>query len=376
MAQPRPNLPAGAYPQAAAPLPAPAEVGKILSGWDGLKNTLQPERLGDKDLVRARNIVLDDSGQPSRRRGYKLKLPGDVHSLFTSYQGTVLGVVNGNLGFINPDYSHDDLVPVGADPANGVPPLAYSQVGDQVYYTSTVDRGIVNILERSWSPWGDPHDLWLSPVVNPTETLPPIAGRLLKQPPNATCMDYFNGRLYLGQGPMLWATELYLYNFVDATAGYKLFEADLTMIGTVTDGVYVGTREGLWFLAGPTFAEMKRMRVMDSGVIPGSMVDIPGELGNPPQVPLTATTPVESAIMFMTTTGVCIGLDGGKALNITEPKYFFPDSTSAAALYRRQDGINQYIATLQSGGSPMQTAAIGDYLDATIIRGSGFPNSR
>jgi hypothetical protein len=174
----------------------------------------------------------------------------------------------------------------------------------------------------------------------------------------------------------MWATELYLYNFVDATSGYKLFEADLTMIGTVSDGIYVGTKEGLWFLTGPTFAEMKRTRVMDSGVIPGSMVDLPGELGNPPQVPLVAMTPIVSAIMFMTTKGVCIAFDSGKVTNMTETKYVFPDSVGAAALFRQQDGVNQYITTLQNGGSPIQGAAIGDYLDVTIIRGSGFPNGQ
>ena len=288
MAQPRPNLPAGGYPQAGAPLPAPAEVGKVLSSWDGLKNTLQPERLSDKDLVRARNVVLDDTGQPSRRRGYALKLPGNVHSLFTTYQGIVLGVVNSELSIIHPDYSYQPLAFIGTDHASGMSPLVYSQVGDQVYYVSPVDRGIVNVPNRSWGPWGDPTDLWLSPVVNPTETLPEIAGRLLKQPPHATCMTYYNGRLYLGAGPTLWATELYLYNFVDATAGYKLFEADITLLGSVTDGVYVGTKESLWFLTGPTFAEMKRTWVMGAGVIPGSMVDVPGELANPPQVPITA----------------------------------------------------------------------------------------
>jgi hypothetical protein len=360
----------------AAPLPAPAEVGRVLSSWDGLKNTLQPERLGPKDLVRARNVVLDDSGQPSRRRGYTLKLPGNVHSLFTSYQGTVLGVVNSELSIINPDYSHQPLAFIGTDPAAGMPGLAYAQVGDLVYYVGKIDRGLVSIPGRSWGPWGDPDDLWLSPVVNPTETLPPVAGRLLKQPPHATNITYFNGRLYLGQGRTLWATELYLYNYVDATSGYKLFEADITLLGAVSDGVYVGTKDGLWFLTGPTFAEMKRVWALDAGVIPGSMVYIPGELGNPPQVPLTAVTPIESAIMFMTAKGACIGLDGGRVTNLTETKYSFPEAVGAAALYRQQDGVNQYIARLESGGSPAQSAAIGDYLDVTIIRGSGFPNGR
>jgi hypothetical protein len=355
---------------------APPSAGKILNSWDGLKNTLQPERLGDKDLVRARNVVLDDSGQPSRRRGYTLKLPGNVHSLFTSYQGVVLGVVNSELSIINPDYSHQPLAFIGTDPSIGMSSLAYAQVGDQVYYVGEIDRGVVNIPERSWGAWGDPDDLWLSPVVNPTETLPPIAGRLMKQPPYATNITYYNGRLYLGQGPTLWATELYLYNFVDSTSGYKLFEADITMIGAVTDGIYVGTKECLWWLTGPTFAEMKRTWAMDAGVIPGSMVYMPGELANPPQIPLVAITPGASGVMFMTTKGVCFASDGGKVTNMTETKYDFPDAVSAAALFRQQDGVNQYIATLQSGGSPTQSAAIGDHLDVTIIRGSGFPNGR
>jgi hypothetical protein len=354
----------------------PPEVGKVLNSWDGLKNTLQPERLGPKDLVRARNVVLDDTGQPSRRRGYTLKLPGNVHSLFQTYHGVVLGVVNAELGIINPDYSHQPLTFIGTDPAAGMAPLAYAQVGDLVYYVGGVDRGVVDIPGRSWSPWGDPNDLWLSPVVNPTETLPPVAGRLLKQPPHATNMTYYNGRLYLGQGPTLWATELYLYNLVDATAGYKLFEADITMLGTVTDGIYVGTKEGVWFLTGPTYAEMKRIRALDVGVVPGSMVDIPGELANPPQVPFAAITPVAAALMFMTTKGVCIALDGGKVTSMTESKYAFPEAVAAAALYRQQDGVNQYIAALHSGGSPKQSAAIGDHLDVTIIRGSGFPNNK
>ena len=280
------------------------------------------------------------------------------------------------LSIIGPDYSWEPLAYIGTDPAAGMPPLAYAQVGDLVYYVGEVDRGVVNIPGRSWDLWGDPTDLWLSPVVNPTETLPPVAGRLLKQPPNATSMTYYNGRLYLGQARTLWATDLYLYNFVDATSGYKLFEADITMLGSVTDGVYVGTRGGLWFLSGPTYAEMKRALVLDAAVIPGSMVYIPGQLGNPPQVPLTAVTPLESAIMFMTNRGVCIGLDGGRTTNLTETKYSFPHAVGAAALYRRQDGVNQYIARLESGGSPTQTAAIGDHLDVTIIRGSGFPNGR
>jgi hypothetical protein len=38
-------------------------------------------------------------------------------------------------------------------------------------------------------------------------------------------------------------------------------------------------------------------------------------------------------------------------------------------MFRRQDGYNTYVTVLDSEGMPVQNAAFGDYLDATIIRG-------
>ncbi len=100
------------------------------------------------------------------------------------------------------------------------------------------------------------------------------------------------------------------------------------------------------------------------------MVLIPSELANPPQTGLDADTPLQVSLSFMTTNGFCVGQDGGQTLNLTEGKFFFPAAQSAAAMFRRQDGMNQYIAAMQSGGDPQNNAAIGDYIDVTIIRAS------
>ena len=335
----------------------------VIDRFDGLKNTVQRERMGPRDLVRATNVDLDDAGQAHRRRGFTQKICGDCHSLFTTTQGVVLGVIDGALSVIRPDYSIGTLTSVSGA-------LAYAQVGASVYYSGRADRGVVDLAALTTGPWGSSTDLWLSPVVNPTATLPAIAGRLLKAPPNAGVLCYYNGRIYLADGPVLWATELFAYNFVDATAGHKMFEADVTMIGAVGDGVYVGTDEGLWFLDGPNYAQMKRRSVMDSPVIRGSMVTIPAELGNPPQVPPGSDTPMAVALMFMTATGACVASNSGQAINMTESKFFFPAAQSASAMYRRQDGRNQYVAALQPGGTPQSNAAIGDFVDATIIRGA------
>jgi hypothetical protein len=156
---------------------------------------------------------------------------------------------------------------------------------------------------------------------------------------------------------------------VDKTRGFLQFEGDTTMLGEVADGLYVGTTEGVWFCEGPAFP-LKRTRVMDSPVIPGSMVYVPGELANPPQVGVNADTEMLVSIMFQTTRGICVGLDGGKAYNLTESKFFFPQTKRSAALWRRQDGMTQYIGVNDSQGEPVNGARIGDYVDATIIRGN------
>ena len=359
-----------------APTQAPPE-SLVLERFDGLKNTVQRERMTPRDLLRARNIDLDDAGQVSRRRGFARKLAGNAHSLHEATDGTVLAVLNGSLGVLNRDYSFEALrAGIAADPRAGIAQLSYADVGATTYYSSPTDSGAIDVSARRVGNWGVPTPFWLSPVVNPTQTLPGIAGKLLRKPPNASALAYFNGRVYLAVDKVVWYTELYLYNWVDATKNFLPFEAAVTMIGAVGDGLYVGTDEGLWFLSPQirldgSSSGMKRTRVMDSPVIRGSMVAIPSELGNPPQVPLTADTPVQIALMFMTVTGACVASNGGAATNLTESKFIFPSAVSAAALFRRRDGVNQYVtATRSGGGGPVSAAAVGDRLDVTIVRAS------
>jgi len=355
-------------------MPPPEPQGQpesvVFSRFDGLKNTLDLERLGERDLARALNVDVDDDGQLHRRRGYTQVKSGNYHSLFNSEGGLVYVVCGGVLSILNPDYSTVGLQSgIGSDPVSGGSGLAYTQVGNEIFFTSATNAGIILEAERAVGPWGPAQDFWLSPVVNPTANLAAIRGRLLGSPPLATSLAYFNGRLYLGQDNVLWATEPFLYHLVDKTKNYVQFEGKILFTGEVTDGVYVGTTEGVWFLAGPAFP-LKRTRVMDSPVIAGSMVYIPGELANPPQVGTNPDTEVMVSIMFQTTRGVCIAMDGGKAYNLTEGKFFFPTVKRSAAFYRRQDGMNQYITVNDSEGQPVSNGRASDYADAEIIRGN------
>lgn len=336
--------------------------------FDGLKNTVDRNSLGPTDLAEAMNVDLDDAGKPHRRRGRTLVASGNFHSTWNAQDGTVYGVKNGDLGIIESDY-YFNVIQAGVGGGGVLGSLNYEQIGDEIYFASAYSSGIIAHKTGIVSPWGPSQDFFFSPVVDPTSTLPAIAPKIYGGPPRATSLAYYNGRIYLAKERMLWATILYLYSLVDKNRGFVQFEDDITMVAVVADGLYVGTTEGCWFLHGGSFETLQRVRVMDSPVIPGSMVYIPAELANPPQVGPGVDSPVQVSVAFMTTRGFCVGEDGGKTTNFTEGKYFFPQAPSAAAMWRRQDGMNQYIVSLHGSGDPVNGARIGKYVDPAIKRG-------
>ncbi len=376
-----------AQPTAFAPPKDSVEFRKFV----GLKNTVERERLGPDELELAINVDLDDVGELHRRQGSQLVAPGNWASLFNSDLGKVYGICNGSLGRILPNFS---FLPIQTG-FNPLDPLANVQVGPNIYWSCRTQAGIIDVQNDTCGPWVgpslpppyipdplDPNALpppalpmntwWWSPVVNPLTTLPPVKGKILGPPPFAQFLAYFNGRIWLAQGKTLWHTELFLYNYVNVTRNFMQFEHEITMVGSVTDGIYVGTKEGVWFLSHGTRIEghppgaFKRVRVMDSGVIPGSMVYIPGELGNPPQVGLDSKTPTKVSLMFMTTNGYCVAEDSGRTTNFSEANFIFPDAVSASAMYRFQLGMHQYVTKLNHGGTPTTNVRIGDHVDVTL----------
>lgn len=334
----------------------------LLNAFEGVKNTVTRERLKPQQLERARNVDIDDAFQPRRRRGYTLRAEGSFHSLYTAPNGMTFGVKDGLLCRIKPDFSVQTLGEGGDDP------IAYIDVGDTIYYSSADVSGKI-LPDLTVQPWGQRggDGLWLSPVINPTETLGAVGGKYLRKPPMARWLAYLNGRIYLAAGSTLWATELYLYDYVDSTRTFFQFESEITGIMNGTDGLYVGTETAVWFLSGP-LNQLKRDLVVSYGCISGSMVSVTGDV-------LRAAGDMaaqhRNATLFMTEQGLIAGFDRGACVNLTKNETLFPGATSVVPLFRMQDGINQYVAVMDSGGTPTAGTRIGDYVDAEIRRFQG-----
>ena len=333
----------------------------VLTSFGGIKNTVSEERLGQGDLASAVNVDLDDVGQLRRRRGYTRVSTAMCHSLMTLGDVTLV-VKDGVLGRLYPDYSFKPLSPVGPTA------LCYVRVADTIFYSSAsgVSGKITNDEHAPWGEFGA--GMWVSPVLRPTETLGAIRGKLLTGPPAATCMDAYKGRIYLGHERLIWATELYLYDKVDAEKNFIQTEADVTMIAAVDKGLFIGTTAALHFLQGTLADGLKMRTVINSPVIPGSLAIVPYAKA----LPQARQGPVPEGYgpMFMTAGGVLVGLDNGDAFNLTQDRVVFPGVVRAAALYREDQGANAYVAVTDSAGGPSANARIGDYVDAEIVRAS------
>lgn len=344
---------------ASAPPELPQSI--ILGSFAGIKNVVAEERLKQDELAAAVNVDIDDAGQLRRRRGYTPVSSLPHHSLVTAGAWTLV-VRDGVLGWLSSDLTFNAIIPVG--PGR----LCYERVGAVVYFSSETISG--KIEDGAYKPWGaaPAGGLWVSPVMRPTETLGAIAGRLLKSPPHATAMGHYKGRIYLAAGPVLWATELYQYDLVDATKNFMVFQDDITMVAPVKDGIYVGTTTDLQFLQGTLKDGFKRTTVLSAGVIPGSKVQVPYTKVDPRA--RSSPLPEGDGPVFMTAGGVCLGVEGGNVYNLTQDHIVFPTAVKAAALYREDQGANSYVAVTDSAGGPSANARIGDYVDAEIVRAS------
>lgn len=331
---------------------------KLYRDFTGLSNTVTEERLSESDLSVAQNIDIDDAGQIRRRRGFSLVAAGNFHSLHQN--GEVWYVVKDeDFCALYRDYT-TTVLQAGVGPDF----LAYADVGETTYFVSSSFSGVVS--GGSVSPWGAGASgtTFESPVVNPTANLPLIAGKLTSPPPLATSITYLDGRIYLADGELIWATELYRYHYIDRNKNYLYFEQPVRQIIAVSDGIYAGTDDAVYFLSGP-FGQMSRRKVADAGIVARSAVYVdPKRVGQGDQQS-------KLAVMFLTRAGLYVGFDSGVCLNLTQDKFLFPSSQSAAAMFRQQDGMSQYVGVTNSSGDPSNSARFGDYVDVEIRRFSG-----
>lgn len=274
----------------------------------GLNTRIDPARLrydpktGVQELAVAYNVDIDDTGRISRRKGYTEIFSSPAHSLF-AMNDLCLFVSGSALMRLNTDYTTTVLTTVTANAR-----MSYAPANQQIYYVNGFEKGIYE--DGSISTWELP-----STFVGPNTT------RSFVGPPIGSIVQYYRGRIYVVRANFIFYSEPYDYARFDLTRNYLPIEHDIILFRAVADGFWVGTRNGMEFIAGAEPKEFQRISVTDLVPIRYSEVSFHGRLvmtatGNP-MIDPSAPDP---ALIWMTKEGICYGGTSGNFYNLTREK--------------------------------------------------------
>lgn len=291
----------------------------IFRASKGLNTKADPARIysskeGITDLAVAGDIDITDTGRISRRKGYTQQISGiSAHSLFCD-GGDCLFVTGTNLCILNSDYSYDVLTAVHANAR-----MAYVQINDQIYYCNGYQKGIIEDKNvKSWE---------LGEYVGPPTR------RHLVDPPIGTKLAYYNGRVFVVQGDVIWYSEPGYFGAFDLARGFLWYPSSIRMVRPVDDGMYISTSTQTFFVSGSNPLEFTQTKVADYPAIQWTDIKLSGRLVFNQDGGKTIVETNGLSAMWMSEQGICYGGPSGNFYNLTFDKIAsFPTGLTGSGL--------------------------------------------
>jgi len=178
----------------------------------------------------------------------------------------------------------------------------------------------------------------------------PLATLNLTQPTAGDMLEYYNGRVYIVAGNIIYYSEPYAYELFHPQ-NYITMAAEVTLLAAVRDGLWVGTSKEANAFTGNE-SPFKVAISLDCGAIKFSQIKVPGNLILPD---LT-----DQLVMWASPKGIFVGGNNGFNLHRT-PHFKLPGTPRGRAIYRSDRGMNQYLLSLPESGpntevtAPLQT---------------------
>lgn len=187
----------------------------------------------------------------------------------------------------------------------------------------------------------------------------PLMTQFKGPPPAGNIVRYYNGCMYVVVGDTVYRSRPYDLELFEPDVDHYRFPGELAMFEPVNDGLYVATVDApgddaqsagdTFYLAGADPA--KSTKVFDHGAIPGTA--IPSDAGFFLGFIQGDTEGMQgqTAVLWASRFGICIGFDGGQVENLTEAKYSLPTAQRGAAMVRHDRGFTQLVIALQGTGA-------------------------
>lgn len=156
-------------------------------------------------------------------------------------------------------------------------------------------------------------------------------------------VSVFNGVAFVSQGSTLRYSEPFYYGITAPLSNFISFNAPILFHEPVTDGLYVGTAGGTYFLSGGAPAAFTQRLVgpapvmSDSITIPGSMLD--AELGALAQ---------SRVVVWLSVDGFALGFEGGVVRAVQSSRINLNQHGDGAMFSRTHNGIKQVVSLVES----------------------------
>ena len=314
-------------------------VKKTLSFAKGEHHVANEMRIPEGFARRVRNFSIDDGGLLiARRRFEKVAIGG--HSPFPLPDQRSALFFDG--GWLLRFTDTGAVLPVFGESGPfflpGTGRVWYVLVNDRVYFSNGQGNGMVRSGGLA-AVWGKDREAWFVGAPDDTELLP-VA---LEAFPPALYLAHFGGRIYGAVDNLVLMTAPLDYSSYDPRYDYVTLPSEVTAIGSVADGLYLGTTQGVYFYKPDKDASVTK--ISDTPAIAGSQVYVPYlALG----IESIGGAPMADAFCWLTREGLYAGLPGGQLRALTGGVVKLPSGIAPRTSLVQSDGFYQIVSVLDA----------------------------
>ena len=296
----------------------------------------------------ARKIVnwdIDDSGKLEVRPEFEtLPMVPGCHSMWTKadqsltlvFVGSELHRLVGGVTLLSLGYF-----------ISGRGRVWFVEINDEVYFSNGEDGGVLTDY-LTVEPFGTtpaiPEQPAGSEVVDPRTFYQPMPfGRYLAR---------YAGRLWVAVGDTIFYSQPINYSQHDRRYDFITAPGYITGFGAVSDGLYVSTRQEVFFLRGDDPKEMRLVKCSDAAAVLDSQVYLPFDTVDTDALSINGSQyQVSNAFAWLSRHGLCIGLPSGVVRILTADRARLPVYAQANTALLARDGFYQVVSVVDSLGS-------------------------
>jgi len=179
--------------------------------------------------------------------------------------------------------------------------------------------------------------------------------------PSGQYIDYYNGRLWIADGNVLWFSEPWRYGLFKYATNFIEFPEEIKFIKSLNTGMYVGS-DKVYFLRGSSPDELTYKSVFDATPIHNTAIVVDTTLFNFENV-------FGKGVFLWSDKGALLGIEEGSVIPLSHKRYVPDEYDSGTSFLKAEDGITHIISSLTKKGnvSNLQTS---DSASAEVIRHS------